>query len=163
MKTLYIIRHAKSSWHFDFSDHDRPLATRGRRDVLKIGKTLSTNEETPDLFISSSASRALYTALHIADEWGYPDDNIVMDPKLYHAGVGELCKVITSQTEADSIAIFGHNPGLTDLINKFVTEYVDNLPTCGVCALEFPIDSWSEIKNSKPRLKFLITPKRRDL
>lgn len=163
MKTLYIIRHAKSSWHFDMSDHDRPLATRGRREVLKIGKILSENERTPDLFISSSASRALYTALHIADEWGYPENDIVVDPNLYHAGVGEICKVITSQSNANSIAIFGHNPGFTEFINKFITEYIDNLPTCGVCALEFPISTWADIKNSKPKLKFMITPKRRDL
>ncbi|MEQ8472695.1 MAG: histidine phosphatase family protein [Marinoscillum sp.] len=161
MKKLYIIRHAKSSWTFDMEDIHRPLGVRGRRDAPFVGKFLSENEPTPQLMISSPASRALYTALLMGDEWGYPEDDIQIEEGLYHA-TSEKILTILSKLESDvkSAAIFGHNPGFTDLVNVFTSEYLDNLPTAGVYVVNLKIDSWKEITKAKTEKKYLITPKK---
>lgn len=160
MKTLYIIRHAKSSWNFDLPDKDRPLNARGRKDVLKIAKHLSYNELTPDLMISSEASRALYTALHIADAWGYPESDIQLSSSLYHTGVEDMLALLEQIDDAASVAIFGHNPGFTDLVNHFNETYLDNLPTCGVVAFELDITDWKNIRTAKSTEKLRVFPKR---
>lgn len=159
MKTLHIIRHAKSSWNFDLDDHDRPLGSRGRRDVKRVASYLSDNVPTPQLLITSTASRALHTALFIADEWGYAEDQIELNNSLYMAGPSEIMEVI-SDTKMDSLAIFGHNPGLTSLINKLQTEYLDNLPTCGVYTIDFQIDSWKELNTTIGKTRSFIFPKK---
>jgi len=158
MKKLYIIRHAKSSWNFDLDDHDRPLGFRGRKDVKKVGRFLSQNIETPDLMISSSANRALSTALFLADEWGYPEEEIVLSQSLYHAEPNDIIDTLKEQNE-DCIAIFGHNPGFTELANKFVPDYISNVPTTGCLGIAFDVDQWSEIDKSNAEQLFFHTPK----
>jgi phosphohistidine phosphatase len=161
MKTLYIIRHAKSSWKFDFTDDQRPLALRGRRDVFRVGQTLSRTENTPDLMISSPASRALYTALFLGDEWGYPEGDIQIEKRLYHADSDEILEILEDQNDdINSIAIFGHNPGYTDLVNHFSDQFIDNVPTCGVFGFELKIDKWADIRHAKTTEKVRILPKR---
>lgn len=161
MKTLYIIRHAKSSWSFDMADIDRPLGIRGRRDAPKVGKYLSENEPTPDLMISSPASRALYTSLLIGDEWGYPEDDIAIEKRLYHASAGQALKVLEEvKPGVESIAIFGHNPGFTELVNHFSTEYLDNLPTTGVGVFNFSCKSWADVSKENVKNKKIIIPKK---
>ncbi len=161
MKTLYIIRHAKSSWSFDLNDQDRPLGVRGRRDAPKVGKYLSQNAPTPDLLITSPASRSLYTALFIADEWGYPEDEIVLTKELYHTATTEILELIKAQDDAhESIAIFGHNPGFTELINELSEEFLDNLPTGAVSTFSFDTDSWAEISSDIATQESFISPKR---
>lgn len=161
MKTLYIIRHAKSSWSFELPDLDRPVGTRGRRDAPRIGKYLSQNEPTPDLMLSSPASRGLYTALLIGDEWGYPEDEIVITERLYHTAPSEVLQLVREQSdELDSIAIFGHNPGFTELVNELGTEFLDNLPTAGVYTFQFKTNHWNEISSDNAKMKFFMAPKR---
>lgn len=161
MKTLYIIRHAKSSWAFDLPDIDRPLARRGREDVMRIAKYLSDNENTPDIMISSPASRAIYTALFIADEWGYAEEDLLVTKKLYHADSETILEVLAkADDEANSVAIFGHNPGFNDLVNFFYDQYIDNLSTGGVFGFSLNIDSWSDIRRAKASKKMEIKPKK---
>lgn len=161
MKTIYIIRHAKSSWTFDLPDIHRPVGIRGRRDIPGIGKYLSENEPTPDLMVSSPASRSLYTALYIGDEWGYPEEAIKISEKLYHADVDTIISTLSAlDDDVESVAIFGHNPGFTDLVNHFSSEYLDNLPTCGVCALEVDVKNWKKLNPEKASRKFIINPKK---
>lgn len=159
MKTLYVIRHAKSSWTFNLDDHDRPLGLRGRRDVRIMGKYLSENVPTPDAMISSTASRALHTALFLADEWGFPEEQMLITKELFHAGPGDILEVI-SRASGDSLAIFGHNPGFTDLVNRLQGEYLDNLSTCAVMGISLDISSWQEVRKAKGKRLFLVTPKR---
>jgi phosphohistidine phosphatase len=159
MKTLYIIRHAKSSWSFDLPDIDRPLGVRGRRDVHKVGTYLSRTEPTPDMMITSNASRSLYTALIIADEWSYPEEEIKIAEELYHTDSRTILAFLATLGEANSVAIFSHNPAL----NEFSKTYIDNLPTCGVCAVYLDIEDWADIKGEKGKVKFLISPKRMPL
>ncbi|MEQ9305577.1 MAG: histidine phosphatase family protein [Marinoscillum sp.] len=161
MKKIYIIRHAKSSWSFDLEDTDRPLGVRGRRDAPFVGKFLSENEPTPDLMISSPASRALYTALLIADEWGYPEDDIIINSGLYHSSAEKTLEILSNiRDNISSVAIFGHNPGFTDLVNHFATEYLDNLPTAGTYIVTLEVSSWKKIKDAKIAGRELITPKK---
>lgn len=158
-KTLYIIRHAKSSWNFELPDHDRPLGLRGRRDVKKIGKYLSNKQPTPGMIISSTASRAFYTALFIADEWGFPEEDIIITKDLFHSGVDGMMDIL-SKSIGDSVAIVGHNPGLTSLCNRLTDEYLDNLPTCGVMGISFKMDQWQDIKKTKGSKIFSAFPKK---
>ncbi len=137
MKKLYLIRHAKSSWNFDeLDDFHRPLGKRGRRDVSRMGQFLKDEVEAPDLILSSGASRAFYTALHFADHWKYPEEKIIISDMLYHAGVEDFENVLKEVQEFDTVAIFGHNPGLTMFHNRINDAYIDNIPTCGIVGLQ---------------------------
>ncbi|MFT6856581.1 MAG: phosphohistidine phosphatase [Cyclobacteriaceae bacterium] len=160
MKSLYIIRHAKSSWSFDLEDHQRPLGFRGRKDMKKMGLFLSHHIPTPDLIISSTAIRALDTALFIADDWGYPEEEIKLEENFYHATSDAIISVLKRQQE-ESIAIIGHNPGLTELANHFLKNYVSNIPTTGCVGIQFDIDDWTQIENEdvKTEQLFFHTPK----
>lgn len=159
MKTLYLIRHAKSSWNFDLPDHDRPLGVRGRRDVRKVGQHLSNELPTPDLMITSTASRAFYTTLFIADEWGYPEEDIIITKDLFHADVDDMIEII-SKTTGDTVSICGHNPGFTELYTQLTGDYLDNLPTAGVMGIKFNISSWAEVKQVKGKKFFSAFPKK---
>ena len=146
MKTLYLIRHAKSSWSFDLADHDRPLGKRGRKDVGKMGKYLAEKHEIPDLLISSTASRAFYTALFMCDHMKIDEGKIRLTRDLFHAGAFEIVHVIQQAPKCDTLAIFGHNPGLTSAANALANIKIDNIPTCGVVGISFNIQQWSEIQ-----------------
>lgn len=159
MKTIYLIRHAKSSWNFDLDDHDRPVGVRGRRDLIKMGIYLSQNEPTPELIITSTASRCLYTALYLGDDWGYPETEIQLTKNLYQASLESLLELI-SKTDADSVVIVGHNPGLTELANLFAHEYLDNIPTCGVVRFELNAPDWQKALELREQKFLFKSPKR---
>ncbi len=165
MKTLYIVRHAKSSWDYPhLSDFDRPLNKRGKRDVPDMGERLSKAGILPSLIVSSPANRAINAAKGIAEKIGYPLNKIIEDQNIYHAGTGNLKRIIAgTPNQYDSLMIFGHNPGFTWLINDLCDFYLDNLPTCAICGIEFDISSWSDIKNQKGRKVFYDYPKSRVL
>jgi phosphohistidine phosphatase len=151
MKTLILIRHAKSSWKRpELPDRLRPLNKRGRRDAPVMGERLAKREVKPDAIISSPATRALTTAETIAREIGYPEEDIRLDERLYGASAFEMIEIIQEIDDAlDCVMLFGHNPGLTDLANDLGCE-VDNVVTCGVIALEFDVDSWAHIDGVDP-------------
>lgn len=147
MKTLYLVRHAKSSWSFDLKDHDRPLGERGRKDVLRMAAFVKNKLNPPDLMISSTASRALYTSLAFADAWGYPEESIHLTEALYHAGPFEISSVLGSCGAAQTVAIFGHNPGFTDFYNETCRPFIDNIPTCGVVVIQYDQSDWVRPEN----------------
>lgn len=159
MKTLYLIRHAKSSWSFDLTDHDRPLGKRGRRDVKKMGKYLNENQPKPEVLISSTASRAFYTALHICDQYGIDEGQIQLSKKLFHAGSNEILEVIQSAPNCDRLAVFGHNPGFTNTSNQLANINIENIPTCGVVGISFDVKSWSEVEYGLGKQLFFYFPK----
>lgn len=147
MKTLVIVRHGKSSWDDPFlSDHQRPLAKRGLRDAPKMGVRLAEWGPPVDRVISSSAVRALATAELVTSEMGLPWDEILVEDDLYHATEIEMLELIQEQEDyLDGLMLFGHNPGMTYLVNDLSDLDLDNLPTCGVVILQFEVESWSEI------------------
>ncbi len=162
MKTLYIVRHAKSSWddpHLD--DYDRPLNNRGKQNAPEMGKYLAKSGVQPDLIISSSAKRAFSTAKKIVKELRYDQKEIVKTRDLYLASIGTTLKIIRQVEDSiNSLMIFGHNPGWTDLTNYLSNAYIDNVPTCGVVAIEFDINHWVEVDKGKGKLLFFEYPKK---
>jgi len=156
MKNIFLVRHAKSYWgDQSLSDFDRPLNKRGKNDAPFIGKILKEKSVKPDFIISSPAKRARKTAIVIVDKIGYPEKKIIFDEGLYEASIKDILKILKQVDEVhQSVMLFGHNPGLT-LLNNFISDnYIDNIPTCGVVALEFD-KNWKELdKNSCTQLFF---------
>ncbi len=161
MKTLYLGRHAKSSWkNMELADIDRPLNKRGKRDAPFIGKLLADKGIKPDLIISSPAKRVAATAKVIASEINYPAEEIIFDENIYEATGRGLLEIISGTEEKyNSIMLFGHNPGLTVLQNNLSDHFIDNIPTCGVVALEFK-SSWNEIALNSAGFIFFEYPKK---
>ena len=162
MKNLILIRHAKSSWKNAYLlDIDRPLNKRGKRDAPVMGKRLAERESRPDLMISSPATRALVTAKVIAKEIEYPLEEIVVDRRIYGAGVTEWLQVIQGFDDAlNYVMCLGHNPGLTDLVNYFSPCYIDNVPTCGIVELTFDTETWASVGHIEPTQVYFDYPKK---
>ena len=164
MKTLYLVRHAKSSWENpEVGDVERPLNDRGKRDAPAMGVRLRKLKVNPDLMITSYAKRARATCTRIAKELGYSEQRIREESRLYHANEGDIISVLRNLDDKyERVMAFGHNPGLTDFVNAFSTEeeVTDNIPTCGVVAFEIPLNTWSAIEFGTGKLLFYDYPKR---
>lgn len=147
MKELIIVRHAKSSWKdTSLDDRERPLNKRGERDAPEMGARLALRKHRPDLIVSSPAVRALTTARIIARKLGYPRREIAVLDHLYGAGIVELLDVIRNTDDSvETLMLFGHNPGLTELANHLGPRPIPNLPTCCVLHLGFDTDTWSTV------------------
>jgi phosphohistidine phosphatase len=166
MKTLYLIRHAKSSWDdLDQSDYDRPLNERGKRDAPRMGKRLKEKEIHPDLILSSPAKRAWSTGNRIAEILNYPKKNIKTIKELYHADEEALLEIVRKISDKyNDVILIAHNPGLTDFISTLCEEEtnIDNIPTCGVAAFQFKEDSWRNIKWGTGKMLFFDYPKSKE-
>ncbi len=164
MKYLYLIRHAKSSWDYpELSDFDRPLNKRGKNNAPEMGLRLAAKKLEPDAIISSPANRAISTARAIAKALDYPKENIIEDEGIYHAGMRQLVSVVKGLDDSyKRVCMVGHNPSFTDLANqlKEADYHIDNIPTAGVVAIEFPVNQWSDITNHSGRLLFFDYPKK---
>jgi phosphohistidine phosphatase len=161
MKTVYIVRHAKSSWDsFDVTDHDRTLMDIGVAKTNKIIDFLKREKITTEIIISSSAVRAVATARLIASGIGYNNELIVEKKALYHAVVDDIySELFAIDNSISSVMIVAHNPTLTDFVNNFVIPEIDNLPTTGVLSVSFYTDSWENIVNAKFKVNFMIFPR----
>jgi len=151
MKTLFLVRHAKSS-HDDptLPDQDRPLDDRGRRDAPTIGKRLAKRDVKPDLLLSSPALRALTTARLIAEEIDFKRKDIVVDDRLYASSPDDLLSVIRAlDNRLDRVMLFGHNPEFSDLAHRLSSEIVD-MPTSAVAEYTFDVKSWSGVGEVEP-------------
>ncbi len=151
MKTLFLIRHAKSSWDDpSLDDIERPLNARGLRDAPEMGRRLAERQVKPDVLISSPAVRALSTARIIAQALNYNVDQIIVDKRLYEATPKRLLKVIREQGAAPRcVMIFGHNPELTEFAQNFVPT-LQHMPTCAVVQLDFDLESWADLGDAQP-------------
>jgi phosphohistidine phosphatase len=164
MKTLYIVRHAKSSWEEEsLSDFERPLNDRGKRDAPSMAKRLKERDVVPDLMLSSPAKRALSTARRMAKVLEYNKENIKTDRRLYHADAEMIISVLQeTRQKHNTVLVFGHNPGLTDFVNAMMSEnkmLIDNVPTCGIVAFQIPIDDWRELKAKTGKMLLYDYPK----
>ena len=161
MKTLFLIRHAKSSWgDTALPDKDRPLNDRGRRDAPKMGERLAKRDVKPDLILSSPAMRALTTAEIIAKKLDYRRKDIVVDDRLYAVGADELLDVIHKLGDKlERVMLFGHNPELTELAHRLSSK-ITHMPTCAVAEFTFDAKSWSKIGKVKPANVTLDYPKK---
>ena len=149
MKTLLLVRHAKSSWDdAALGDRARPLNERGRRDAPTMGARLAGRGVRPDLVLSSPATRALATAEAIAGELGYERGRIVVDDRLYAAEPDLLLAVIRGlDDEARCVLLVGHNPELTALAHRFA-DTIDHMPTCAVAQFTFDATKWTDVGRS---------------
>src|SRR5574337_2161422 len=161
MKTLFLVRHAKSSWDdISLPDRDRPLADRGKRDVAKMGKRLADRGVKPDLILSSPAVRALTTAEAIAKQLGFKRNNIVVDDRLYARSADDLLHVIQELGEKlERVMLVGHNPELTELAHHLSREII-HMSTCAIAEFTFDAGSWSNIGKTKPVRVGLDYPKK---
>jgi phosphohistidine phosphatase len=163
VKILTLVRHAKSSWkHPELTDRRRPLNKRGERDAPEMGRRLAGRGEAPDLIVSSPAVRALTTARTIARAVGHAEDEIVLVESVYHADAEDLLEFVRGLADSyDHVMLFGHNPALTDLVNRLAAEPLDNVPTCGVVRLEHPGATWDGFGRSGPLAMSFDWPKNR--
>jgi phosphohistidine phosphatase len=162
MKTLLIVRHAKSSWDdASMSDFDRPLNDRGKRDAPAMAKRLVHSGLAIDRFVTSPAKRARQTADAFAHEFGKKEKKIRLVQELYHASEPVFESVIRDlDDEDDTVAIFSHNPGITAFVNTLTTVVrIDNVPTCGVFAVNCDTQHWKEFRSAGPQFLFFDYPK----
>ena len=161
MKTLFLIRHAKSSWDDTaLPDKDRPLNDRGRRDAPKMGERLAKRDVKPSLILSSPAVRALRTAEIIAKKLDYRRKDILVNERLYAVEADDLLDVIHQLGDkVERVMLFGHNPELTELAHRLAGE-ITHMPTCAVAKFTFDAKSWSNVGKAKPRKVALDYPKK---
>ena len=156
MKTLTIVRHAKSSWDEPgLSDRERPLNKRGERDAPKMGERMQAAGIRPSLIASSPAVRAWTTARIVARELGYPLEFLHRENELYLASLDRLLDVVAAQDNGfNNLMIVGHNPGLTDLVNFLQPGLTSNLPTAGVVSVSIEQDDWN--LHERPTTELLL-------
>ncbi len=151
MKTIYIVRHAKASKEYqNIDDYDRPLKERGINDAHLLSKFLSKKINRPDIFISSSANRALHTSIIFCENFGYPLANLQIKKQLYDFSDGYLVKTVMALDDSfDSAIIFSHDHGICSFINKFGDKEINSVPTCGIIGITFEEKHWKNIKKGK--------------
>ncbi len=151
MKTLYIVRHAKSSWEYQgIKDIDRPLKKRGINDAYLVSKVLKNMIDCPNVFISSCANRALHTAMIFSYAFNYPLANLKISKSLYSFSDGYLIKTIKALDDGfNSAIIFSHDHGINTFVNTFGNKPIAHVPTCGVVGIEFTNNHWKNIKKGE--------------
>lgn len=160
MKTLLLLRHAKSSWkHPELADHDRPLNKRGQRAAPRMGALLHDEDLTPDLIITSTAVRALRTAELVAEACGY-EGELKRTRKLYEGGPETYFKILRETDEAARcVLMVGHNPTLEELVEQLTGE-AEALPTSALVHIELPLKRWRDLRDdSEGKLKQIWRPK----
>ena len=162
MKKIVLIRHAKSDWDNPWlEDHDRPLADRGVKDAQKMAKRLKKRILKPEIILSSTALRAVETAKITTKELNLPEEEIRFEKKLYHASPGTLLKYIHLQKDSkNTLLIFGHNPGLNELIT-YLGGKIENLPTSGQFGFILKSDRWNDFLPGNAELWFVDFPKKK--
>ena len=159
MKTLFILRHAKSSWeNADLSDFERPLNERGLKAALFMGDVMKSNQFQPALILSSPAKRAEQTAILVKEAAGFGEE-IEFEERIYEASLARLLEIIREQNNRfESILLVGHNPGLENLIRALTGE-LQPMPTAALAVVDLETDKWSEVNSSTGKLRTLIRPK----
>jgi phosphohistidine phosphatase len=161
MKQIILVRHAKSDWSTpSLSDFDRPLNERGKKDAPMMAQRLLDKKIKIDAFVSSPAKRAKKTATVFAKEYKLDKDKIIFAEDLYAAPVEVFYEVIGKlKNSVDSVAIFSHNPGITDFANSLTDVQIDNIPTSGIVAVKADIEKWKDFKGAGKEFWFADYPK----
>ncbi len=148
MKTLYLVRHAKSSWDdITLADYDRPLNKRGLNNAPDMGQRLADKGIQLDRIISSPALRALTTAQLIAEQIDFDPQAIEHNQRLYFEGIPAMMDIIHQLDRSfSSVMIVGHNPDITRLLNRLCGFQVSDMPTCAIAKVGFNLDNdWLEV------------------
>ncbi len=161
MKSILLVRHAKSSWtDVSLNDFDRPLNDRGKRDAPVMARRLIDKKIRIDKFVSSHAKRTRKTAILFAKEFGIDESKIIYKTELYGAPAEVFNEVIETLEDAtDHVAIFSHNPGITDFANSLTGTRADDMPTCSIFAIRSDANKWMDFNGSKKEFWFFDYPK----
>ena len=159
-RLLTVVRHAKSSWQdAGQADFERGLNPRGRRDAPEMGRRLVRGSELPTLVVSSPARRTRQTVEALVTDWS-PSPTLVWEPELYLASAAAVLDVVVGlDPEHAHAMVVGHNPGLTDFVNRFADAGVSNLPTCAVVRTRLWVPEWSDAGWGCATVLQLDTPK----
>ena len=159
MKTLLLLRHAKSSWKDSATrDFDRPLNQRGLKAAPTIGRLLRKRKLQPDLVLSSPAERARQTSQLVLEAAGFKTE-LRYDERIYEASAARLFEIVSQIEEDANIAMLvGHNPGLEELLEA-LTGAARNLSTAALACIELDIERWSKLRAGANQLVWLVKPK----
>jgi phosphohistidine phosphatase len=161
LKTIILVRHAKSSWdNILQKDFDRTLNARGLQDAPMMGKRMLQRNIEVDLIITSAAMRAKQTATAIAVNMNYATQNILELQELYHASSSIITEVISSNADKNNtVMIVCHNPGITNWANQQMHPFLENMPTCSMIAFSINENHWQLFETAKKELLFFDFPK----
>ncbi len=161
MKTLYLIRHAKSDRGNQFiKDIDRPLSERGYKDAYFMSELMKREGCIPDILISSPAVRAYSTALIFLKTFGWSEKRLKINEMLYAETIEiYLAEFKATANNFGSVMVFAHNPTIADVSNIFCHDSIQEFPTCAINCLEFEVESWGEISPGKGKQRFFDFPK----
>ncbi len=161
MKTLYLVRHAKSSWEtHGLTDEERPLLPAGIEKTKKIIRFLAGKGIKPDLIISSQAVRAYDTAKILAAGIGYPAEKIRIERKVYEGLYDRILDVIYgTPNDINSLMIVGHNPTITSMANLFLHPGIEFMRTSAVVCITFDTEKWEEVPSGEAKMDFFVFPK----
>lgn len=159
MKTLLLLRHAKSSWQdADLQDFDRPLNERGQRAAEMIGRFIRNKHVAPDLLLSSPAIRARET-IEIVIETAKLSSELRYDERIYEASPLRLLEVVSQiEEERKIVVLVGHNPGMEELL-KLLTDRVEHMATGTLAKIDFKAARWDDVLNEKAGLDWIVSPK----
>ncbi len=162
MRSIYMIRHAKSSWSdFTQKDFDRPLNERGKSDAPMMAERLIKRGIVPDAFLSSTAQRAKETCLFFCAAYNIPEKDILLTNDLYHASAPQIYKVISElDDQYKKVAVFCHNPGISEFANSLTASVqIDEMPTCGIFAVSAECKHWKDFQQAEKQFLFFDYPK----
>ncbi len=163
MKTIYLVRHAKSDWNMDdLADIDRPLNPRGYRDAHAMSRLMNDKKVLPDLIISSPATRAISTALIFCRNFKLPASEISIKENLYETPVHQYLEVIKNVDDRyKNIMLFAHNPTISNLASALTSPLTESLSTCSVVGIRFSkaFTEWKDLEKMNGELVFYDFPK----
>ena len=150
MKKLILVRHAKSSWEFNVTDHERPLNEKGIKDANNVSNELNLKDLNLDLVLSSDSVRTKTTANTFISNLNIKESLVYFNHDLYDFSGGNLVRVIKNcDKNINTLMIFGHNHAITAFVNTYGSIYIDNVPTCGVVIIDFDINNWKDLNKGK--------------
>ena len=161
MKTVYLVRHAKSSWDFSgLEDHERPLNDRGLRDAPMMANLLKGKKVQPDAIFASPAVRALTTAIFFKNELRVEGEDFFVKDVIYEAMPEQIISLVRMLPEdVETILLFGHNPTFTSVANRFTKDHIANIPTCGIVRIDAEIDNWMQFSPDTASVTAFYYPK----
>jgi len=163
MKKLIFVRHGKAEdLVAEFSDFERSLTPKGKNISKLMARKLMEKEKSPGIIITSPAFRAIETALIFAGEFGYKNENIIINTNIYSRLSFHNFHEILSHVkeETDTLTLFGHNPSFSEIADILCSEGCDFLPKCGIAGISFKISTWSEVRRNTGKLEYFLKPEK---
>ena len=161
MKSILLLRHAKSDWDADYvGDHQRPLAERGKKGSVKVGRFLARTEQVPELVLCSTALRTRETLERAMDAGEWTDVDVKYDNAIYHAGLDQMLSCLRTIPDHVNIAmIVGHEPTTSLLAGQLVGGASISFPTASIGRIDLNIEHWKSCRSGVGTLMWHVLPK----